>query len=581
VQDLPQSLAIPSLVDSKIWKIRVVAPRLQNMKVVTDAGNKTMTISWSSYVCQNTGAQIVIYRKEGCSTYTPDKCITGLPKTLGYVEIARVPVSTTSYVDKNLKPNVDYSYRTVVLFTNGVNTTESVVSDQVCDKFKTQMSVLTNVTVDKTDKTTGEVTVKWIHPISLDKTTFKGPYQYRLYRATGLNGTTFQQVSPNIDTDLSGTKADTIFTDKGLNTTDNAYNYRLSLYYTSNTGLTLLDSTQTASSVRLAATADKKVIGLSWQAIVPWKNDNQIHRIYRETRSGSGVFNRIADVPVTSASSFSFTDKGTDTYTADGVFTATMSPDSSYCYKVETVGTYGDANIKPALLYNLSQIICATPLSDIVPCPPQLTLALLNCEQYKKDNSNNCDMINFENKLTWTNPEKTGTGGSDCTKKIVKYNVYYTDKVNGTFAKIAEVNTPQPPALAFNHIKTDSYLGCYYVTATDNYGVESAPSNTVCQDNCPNFELPNVFTPNGDGKNDVFQALKCPRFVQNLTFVVYNRSGQKVYEYAGSKLEWNGSTTSGQELPVGSYFYTCEVKFLTLDPNTPTLTLKGWIELLR
>ena len=75
--------------------------------------------------------------------------------------------------------------------------------------------------------------------------------------------------------------------------------------------------------------------------------------------------------------------------------------------------------------------------------------------------------------------------------------------------------------------------------------------------------------------------MKCPRFVQNVTFTVYNRAGQKVYEYLGPKLEWNGNDNAGNPLPAGSYFYTCEVKFLTLDPNSATSNLKGWVELVR
>jgi gliding motility-associated-like protein len=255
-----------------------------------------------------------------------------------------------------------------------------------------------------------------------------------------------------------------------------------------------------------------------------------------------------------------------------------MSQDSTYCYKVETVGTYNDARIKPDLLYNFSQIICAAPLSDIVPCPPQLAIDLLDCDKYNKDNTN-CDLTSFENKLTWTTPDKSASG-SDCTKDIVKYSIYYAENSGATFTKIAEINSPKPPAQTFTHIKNDSYIGCYYITATDKYGTESAPSNKVCKDNCVSFELPNIFTPNNDGKNDVFQALKCPRFVQSIIFTVYNRAGQKVYEYTGSKLSWNGNDNSGKELAVGTYYYNCEVKFLTLDPK-PTLNLKGWIELVR
>ncbi len=576
VQDIPASRTIPSLVDSKNWRIKVIAPRIKNLKLTTDAGNRTMTLRWDSYACQNAGAVIIIYRKEGCSTYVPAVCTVGLPASEGYVEVGRVPVSATTFTDRNLKRNTDYSYRTLVLFTNGTNSTMSVTSDQACANLPFQGPLITNVSVDRTNTTTGEITVKWVRPLNLDRTQYKAPYQYRLFRATGQTGASgFAQVSPNIDTDLTAGKPDTLFTDKTLNTLDNVYRYRLVFYYTTTSGLTALDTTENASSVRLGATADIRAVNLAWQATVPWNNQNQTHRVYRETRPGSGVFNRIADVPVTAT--FSFTDRGDDTFAGDGIFKSRMSPDSSYCYKVETVGTYGDPKVQPALLYNFSQITCATPKTDIVPCPPTLLIDALDCSQYNKDESN-CNATSFNNKLTWTNPEKS-PAGAECDKDIVKYTIYYASKVGGDFTKIGEVTSPRPPLTTFTHTKNDSYLGCYYVTSTNRFGTESGRSNVVCKDNCTTYSLPNIFTPNGDGKNDVFQAMKCPRFVQNVNITIYNRAGQKVFEYSGPKFEWNGNDLSGNQLPAGSYFYTCDVDFLTLEPSSSKL--KGWVELVR
>jgi gliding motility-associated-like protein len=580
VQDLPRTATIPALVDSKIWRIKIIAPRIKNLTLTPNAGSRQITLRWDSYACQNAGAVIIIYRREGCSTYKPDVCTVGLPASEGYTEVGRVPVNSTTFTDRNLKRNTDYSYRTVVLFTNGINSTQSVTSEQACANLPFQGSVITNVTVDKTDRTTGEITVRWTRPINLDRTQYRGPYQYRLFRATGQTGATgFAQVSPNIDTDLTVGRLDTLFKDTNLNTTDNAYRYRLVFYYTENNTLTALDTTENASSVRAAATGDVRAVTVTWQATVPWNNQNQTHRVFRETRQGSGIFNRIADVPVTSTGSFTFTDRGGDTFAADGVTRAIMSPDSSYCYKVETVGTYGDPRIRPALLFNLSQVICATPKTDLVICPPVVLIDALDCNTYNKDESN-CNLTSFENKLTWTNPEKSSSG-ADCDKDIVKYSIYYAPAVGADFTKIGEITSPRPPATTFTHTKTDSYIGCYYVTATNRFGTESARSNVVCKDNCTSFDLPNIFTPNGDGKNDIFQAMKCPRFVQNVMFAVYNRNGQKVYEYNGPKLEWNGNGNSGNPLPAGTYFYTSETKFLTLDPASPTLNLKGWIELVR
>jgi gliding motility-associated-like protein len=69
------------------------------------------------------------------------------------------------------------------------------------------------------------------------------------------------------------------------------------------------------------------------------------------------------------------------------------------------------------------------------------------------------------------------------------------------------------------------------------------------------LDVPNVFTPNGDGSNDVF-FLK----VANLTDIsanIFDRWGNKVYESTSStgNIAWDGTGMSGKDLPAGTYFY--------------------------
>ncbi|MBL0099519.1 MAG: gliding motility-associated C-terminal domain-containing protein [Saprospiraceae bacterium] len=72
-------------------------------------------------------------------------------------------------------------------------------------------------------------------------------------------------------------------------------------------------------------------------------------------------------------------------------------------------------------------------------------------------------------------------------------------------------------------------LGCYAVTSVDSLGNESILSNSVCVDNCPFYELPNTFTPNGDGFNDVFKP-KVNLFVYQIDLKVFNQWGNLVFE---------------------------------------------------
>jgi gliding motility-associated-like protein len=577
VQDNPGSV-LPPLIDSKTVKITVVAPRPTQLKA-TPVGSKAIRLSWSAYNCATASstAQFVIYRKEGCAATAVDICTPIVPA--GYVEVGRVAINTLTFLDDNagkgLTRGKTYSYRIAVDFGSG-NSGQSAVSDEVCQTVVLPpMSLITNVTVDKTDAMTGEITVKWTRPTGLDTASFKRPYQYRLSRAIGLNGTAFATIA-TINT-LLNTKPDTVFVDKNLNTKDNAYRYRLSLFYTENNALTLLDSTDAASSVRLTTAVGVKSIDLSWQANVPWSNQNQTHRVYRQLKGQPDKYNIIAEVPVGSSNLFRYTDNGTDAYAADGIVNVKMSPDSQYCYRVETVGSYNDAKVRPVLLYNLSQLMCETPKDTTRPCPPILKLDDFTCDIFNA--STPCSQTSFKNILTWTNSAKNAQG-QECDVNIVKYTVYYTRREKDAYGKLSDI-IGTLPAQTYTHQPLSQMAGCYYVTATNKNGLESGRSNVVCRDNCVNFKLPNVITPNGDGKNDALQPMECPRFIESIVFVVYNRWGTKVFEGTDPAINWRGTDSNGSELPAGQYFYEATVKFNRLKVEDEITTVKGWVSVLR
>jgi hypothetical protein len=145
----------------------------------------------------------------------------------------------------------------------------------------------------------------------------------------------------------------------------------------------------------------------------------------------------------------------------------------------------------------------------------------------------------------------------------------------------------------------------------DRAGNESELSEPFCFDNCPYYELPNVFTPNGDNCNDLFSAFsdrvsvdedgnspceapidlenlrkRCARFVQKVTFTVYNRWGREVYSYqsGGERtiyIDWDGHDNNGKELSGGVYYYSAEVIFDVVDPAKQKQIIKGWVQIVR
>ena len=577
------------LADIRTFRIKVYGPRPRNVQATatTDQGGRAFRVTWDPYACQVPGTQIVIYRKEGCSNYQPSPCDPGLPATLGYSEVGRVPVNTTSFLDTtSLRRGVKYSYRLVAEFPrpgapinepgylNGGGT--SLPSAEFCLDLPLLIPVITNVTVDSTSTTSGQVTVKWTRPIGLNPNTLVGPAQFRLFRAEGLNGTNFTLIT-TITTRLEPGRADTIFVDKNLNTTANAYRYKLEYFFTNNSGtLEKLDEAEPASSVRLTqGRAESKIVRLEWTANVPWNNSNQRHRVYREIRGRPGTYNQIAEVAVQDPRTFVYQDDGTDRFALDGTANVTLSADSTYCYRVETVGTYGNDRIKPAILLNFSQKICVAPIDTIKPCSPVLSLDTLDCSKIAPDAY--CNQTTFTNNLSWTYPAKNAQG-NDCDPNIVEYRIYYARFADENPARLVSV---VPPATTYAHSGLSSFAGCYYVTAVNRFGNESAPSNLVCKENCPQFVLPNVFTPNNDGKNDTFQPLNCPSFVENVTFRVFNRWGVKVFETTDANINWDGTSIGGQALPAGQYFYEASVTFQSVVRPGQPVTFKGWIQLLR
>ncbi len=568
VEDLPVR---DTLVDIRTWQIRVVGPKPTGL-TATAQGN-SIELSWDAYTCSN-ASQMVIWRRIGCGDLPDDPCRTGVDPASGYVQIGTVPIGTTTFVDDNagegLESGVSYSYVISASFAPPSGG-ESLASDAVCASLALDVPFITNVSVERTGPAPqGEIFVRWLQPRELNQVAFPGPYRYEVYRASGLSGTDFSLVgSRTVASFASATGNDTTFTDRGLNTQDSAYNYMILFYYQTSR---LKDSSATASSVRLSVTPGVNVIDLSWQANVPWSNAGTTHKVYRESRTLPGVFELLADVAVSDASSFRFSDTG------NGLV---LDEDSTYCYYVETYGSYGNPKILSPLI-NKSQIACAAPLDTLAPCPPLLAIDSLDCSSLTGESF--CNVTSFANKLTWSYP---AAGGENCDEDIVAYRLYYKRYEEDTeFGLIATINSPQPPAMFYEHGGLSSYAGCYYVTAVDEDGQESAPSNVVCKDNCPYYELPNVFTPNGDSKNDVFTPFPCPRFVESVEVTVYNRWGRPMFETSNVLINWDGLIGSGEEIggsevTNGVYYYLAKVRFARLRRSDELTQIKGWVQVLK
>ena len=87
--------------------------------------------------------------------------------------------------------------------------------------------------------------------------------------------------------------------------------------------------------------------------------------------------------------------------------------------------------------------------------------------------------------------------------------------------------------------------------------------------------VPTAFTPNGDGSNDYLYPLNAYK-ATNLSFRVYNRNGQLVFETKDWTRKWNG-TIKGNPQPVGAYVWMLDYT----DAAGKKVSLKGTTALIR
>jgi len=117
------------------------------------------------------------------------------------------------------------------------------------------------------------------------------------------------------------------------------------------------------------------------------------------------------------------------------------------------------------------------------------------------------------------------------------------------------------------------------LVTTNAFGQDSVyVGNALTVDSCTvtnnSIIIPNILTPNGDGRNDVFVAEL--NGVTALHTQIYNRWGMLLFESNLLQEGWDGRTRAGTEVPEGTYFY-----IITADFSGKQETHKGSITLIR
>ena len=116
-----------------------------------------------------------------------------------------------------------------------------------------------------------------------------------------------------------------------------------------------------------------------------------------------------------------------------------------------------------------------------------------------------------------------------------------------------------PDDTTFTHYPTGALAGCYIVSAVDSFQNESAHTNKVCVDNCDYYSLPNTFSPNEDGINDLFIPFPY-QFIEKVEMTIYNRWGSLVFKTDDPDINWDGrDIITNQKVSSGVYYYVCDI----------------------
>jgi gliding motility-associated-like protein len=90
-------------------------------------------------------------------------------------------------------------------------------------------------------------------------------------------------------------------------------------------------------------------------------------------------------------------------------------------------------------------------------------------------------------------------------------------------------------------------------------------------------DVPNVFTPNGDGQNDILKIMSIDPNA-DFSMTIFNRWGKKVFVSETNGDFWDGSSRLGGESHAGTYYYEVIYRDICTDEDK----LKtGYVQLMR
>ena len=535
--DFLDSIGLSTL---KVIRIKVVGPAPNDFQVFRkDSGNLLL---WKNpYTCQSTNLfkGFSIWKRVQPTPFVIDTCNTTLPasiyKKIYYLTLAKQD-SQYYFLDKEILQSNCYRVQAEFAKTTNsgfpYNFVGSIASDEQCIDDKNDRLLLKNIDVVSTDLQYGKIKLKWAKPnlTTFDLALNPPPYTLTVYR---LDNNTKKAIYTNSYSSFL-TPWDSIYIDTAVNTLELQYNYSIELQSASNSTLT----SRTGSSIFLTALQSNSNVILNWNETVPWINSS--YTIYKQNSNGN--FDSINQ---------SFTKSIVD-----------FNPkfNEKLCYYVQSEGSYNSI-LDNELLLNNSQISCITIIDTVAAC----CLSLLQPNLCNTNEMDTSISIDFKFSLT----------DSQCKLGDIQYIYLYGLTQNNDTILLTTIEELIQLTSTIQ-INPQSY-SAFFIKLIDNQNQLCNKIQLVYPITCPQYELPNTFTPNSDNRNDFFKPRK-NQYIKEIDLKVFNRWGSLVFETKDPQINWNGYDMQGNKLENAVYYYSCKIVPVSSFMNGETL--KGFIEIL-
>ena len=238
-----------------------------------------------------------------------------------------------------------------------------------------------------------------------------------------------------------------------------------------------------------------------------------------------------------------------------------LNPNPLTLYQWSSTNGFTGQGTQPQILYGVGGCYDVQVLATLAGCIDSLTLIDYICVQNYPQASFSSSTLLFTETSQSVTFENTSLGATS----------YLWDFGNGDFS------TQVSPTQLF--MGTGSGFEITLIASTSMGCIDSS-SIAIAPQRGGIYYIPNSFTPDGDGYNQVFK----PQFTSgfdpwNYNLTIYNRWGEVIFESNNLEVGWDGTYgLSGINVAAGSYTYKINIK---VPQNDLKMTITGHINLIR